>query len=380
MSPTHIALSIALCCTLASVSAQSPPAESKISLKVDASGSYEVLVGGESWFTSGPTAVWKDGKELSSADGSLKPGPIETWEGTDVTGAYKGTQLAWMDGTTSTLITQFKAYADHIIFEQRAGVSLNCATGNKDSTGTTFPSFKAIDTKAKRGALAYDGDMVGSGYKSFEWSSTTSAVPGGLRGTSPLVIFTEDLGTSVVISPAYQFMATSQHWDNKTSTLSYGVMGSATMIPAGFQTQVIISVSSGVSKALMDWGDILLKKYGKDRQGVEYDFTLNYLGYSTDNGAFYYYYTEPNKTYEDTMIDVKTYADSVGIPYRHWLADSWWYYKGVGDGVKNWTARGDIFPHGLDYVYNKTGWPVVGHNRYWSSNTDYAIQVLNVLL
>jgi hypothetical protein len=47
------------------------------------------------------------------------------------------------------------------------------------------------------------------------------------------------------------------------------------------------------------------------------------------SGAFYYYHTVLNKTYEDTMIDVKAYADSVGIPYRHWLADSWWYYKGA---------------------------------------------------
>jgi hypothetical protein len=351
------------------------PSQNKIGITVDPSGSYEVLIAGEAWFTSGPTAVWKDGKELSSADGSLKPGPIKTWAGTDVTGAYTGTELAWMDGTTSTLITQFKAYSDHIIFEQRTGVALKCATGNKDSTGTTFPSFKAIDTKVKRGALAYNDDMVGRNYKSFEWSSLTSSVPDGIVGTAPLVIFTEDLTSSVVISPAYQFMSTSQSWDNKTATLSYGVMGSATMIPAGFQSQVIISASSGVSKAMMDWGDLLLNKYGKDRKAVDYDFTLNYLGYSTDNGAFYYYHTEPNKTYEDTMIDVKTYADSVGIPYRHWLADSYWYYKGVGNGVKNWTAMPEVFPHGLDYLYNKTGWPVVGHNRYWSSNTDYAIQV-----
>ena len=41
-------------------------------------------------------------------------------------------------------------------------------------------------------------------------------------------------------------------------------------------------LSSGISKAMIDWGDLLLSKYGKDRQGVECDFTLNYLGYSTD--------------------------------------------------------------------------------------------------
>ena len=37
---------------------------------------------------------------------------------------------------------------------------------------------------------------------------------------------------------------------------------------------------------MLDWGDLLLRKYGKDRAGVEHDFTLNYLGYSTDNVSF----------------------------------------------------------------------------------------------
>lgn len=33
-------------------------------------------------------------------------------------------------------------------------------------------------------------------------------------------------------------------------------------------------------------------------------------------GAYYYYLTEKNKTYEDTIIDVKAYADEMNIPYR----------------------------------------------------------------
>ena len=44
-----------------------------------------------------------------------------------------------------------------------------------------------------------------------------------------------------------------------------------------------------------------------------------YLGYSTDNGAFYYYTTEAGKNYEDTMLDVATYAKTAGIPYQYVL-------------------------------------------------------------
>jgi hypothetical protein len=39
-----------------------------------------------------------------------------------------------------------------------------------------------------------------------------------------------------------------------------------------------------------------------------------------------------------------------------------------------WTAMSSVFPHGLDYLYNVTGWPVQGHNRYWSPQSPYAKQ------
>ena len=51
------------------------------------------------------------------------------------------------------------------------------------------------------------------------------------------------------------------------------------------------------------------------------------------------------------------------------------YYKGVGTGVKNWTAMPSIFKGGnagIRALVDKTGWKIVAHNRYWSANTDYA--------
>lgn len=31
-----------------------------------------------------------------------------------------------------------------------------------------------------------------------------------------------------------------------------------------------------------------------------------------------------------------------------------------------------VFPHGLDYLRNRTQWPFQGHNRFWSRDTTYA--------
>ena len=36
-------------------------------------------------------------------------------------------------------------------------------------------------------------------------------------------------------------------------------------------------------------------------------------------GAYYYYNTEYNKSYEQTMLDAKAYADQAKIPYRLYL-------------------------------------------------------------
>ena len=45
-------------------------------------------------------------------------------------------------------------------------------------------------------------------------------------------------------------------------------------------------------------------QYQKGLHRKESDDTVNYLGYWTDNGAFYYYNTVEGKNYQDTMMDV----------------------------------------------------------------------------
>lgn len=87
----------------------------------------------------------------------------------------------------------------------------------------------------------------------------------------------------------------------------------------------------------------------------------------------YYYNTETGKDYEQTLKDVWAYAAQEGIPYRNILLDSWWYYKGVNDGVKEWLPMPSIFPDGMTAVTNFTG-PPIAHNRYWASDNVYAKQ------
>ncbi len=97
-------------------------------------------------------------------------------------------------------------------------------------------------------------------------------------------------------------------------------------------------------------------------------------GFWTDNGAYYYYQTEEGMDYEETLNGISAYCEENDIPVRYLDLDSWWYFKGEGNGVKNWTAIPEVLPSGLAALAESTGWPLVAHNRYWSPDTDYAEQ------
>jgi hypothetical protein len=69
-----------------------------------------------------------------------------------------------------------------------------------------------------------------------------------------------------VISSYSNFMAHSLARNG--NNISFGIMGNVTAVPADYHMETVIVVSSGVNQAMEDWGDILLRRYGKDRHGA----------------------------------------------------------------------------------------------------------------
>eukprot|EP00971_Amphidinium_carterae_P084536 1673184-Amphidinium_carterae.1 len=153
-------------------------------------------------------------------------------------------------------------------------------------------------------------------------------------------------------------------------------MGAVREVPEGFSVSTVISVGQGISSAMDSWGNLLLKEYGtRARYDYRSDLAMQYLGYSTDNGAYYYYNTVPGADYQETMADVAKQGQQEGVPYRYILLDSWWYLQGHAGGVKTWDARPDVFPGGLEAVRDVTGnWPQQLHNRMWATDNTYAKQ------
>ena len=142
----------------------------------------------------------------------------------------------------------------------------------------------------------------------------------GQLGGGPLVFFSKD-GTSVdIISSLNRFMITNlmTNTDDENVYLNYGLMGSVTEIPPGGLELAFVHVSLNnvnIAEAYEIWGQFMREYHGKTQRAD--DITTHYLGYWTDGGAYYYYNTERNKTYEQTIFDLKDYFEQEQIPFKY---------------------------------------------------------------
>jgi hypothetical protein len=161
--------------------------------------------------------------------------------------------------------------------------------------------------------------------------------------------------------------------------LNTGLQGKMQSVPKGFKFEYVLYAGQGVHRTFLGWGDVLLAKYHKTRVLPSASTVLAYLGYSTT--GFYFYspldFNQSNGNYEQTMLDFNDYSKSIGIPYRYYLLDSWWYGEyTIYNGVWKWEDSPDFlkyrFPHGLEYLHKQLGVPFAAHMGKWVSSTPYA--------
>ncbi|XP_048777941.2 uncharacterized protein LOC125681766 isoform X2 [Ostrea edulis] len=280
-------------------------------------------------------------------------------------------ELLYVDGMNGTRSTDCPP-----VTYPPTGTFLRCF--NQTSAG--FPSFQVQAASKTLGYLNLGGKMVGDYNKQLGiFGANTPKMTDGMAG-GPLAVFDTD-GNTILISPYDNFMVTSM-WHDKApgGTINWGIMGGVDSIPKTYYVKTVAVAASGINKAFQEYGSLLklLYKTETERQRFQAkDVSLNFLGYWTDNGAYYYYHSEStanglNKTLQDTLIDVQKYSESVGLTYGYIQIDSWWYYKGLHNAVKTWEARPDVFPDGIGFVNRKTGLPIVAHNRYWGPDVTYA--------
>ena len=140
-------------------------------------------------------------------------------------------------------------------------------------------------------------------------------------------------------------------------------MGSVENIPIDESLETVLVYGTDLRETMTRWGQIMRKYNGKEENVEHNDVATNKLGYWTDNGAYYYYHTMENKSYQDTIVELHQQFKLRNIPVSYIDFDSWWYLKGIDNGVKSWTSLPLVFPDGLEYLFNQTGLQIAAHNR-----------------
>ncbi len=415
---------IFLCLALAQTIVENANERVKLLLN-EKSGYYKILLDNKIWLESSDDIyVSLSGKRLSLREGTLvyhscgKNDILSS--GQDALGSYEKYSLCYGTSSDSILLRgNIRVYPHTVVFEQVFPTALeNTSVGNADLLSTSFPSFQIkeehvgdafaqwvswyyvnLDEEAQKVKDANSHHvqrktLVAPGFNSPQfgkWNEDTIML-GGIGGSGVVAVYDSQGKNTMVMSAMTNAMTVSHITDNN-GVLSYGIMGNVTTIPQNYHIEIIVQFptnpSQGLTETVYEWGNSMRAVYNKPSTASarERDITLQYLGYTTDNGAYYYYHTEPNKNYEDTLLDLAEYAknplnheknqiksisQSQSIPYKYILLDSWWYYKGSNGGVSNWSPQPDLFPNGLEYLYEKTKWFVQAHNRYWSLDNVYS--------
>ncbi|CAF2054431.1 unnamed protein product [Rotaria magnacalcarata] len=304
-------------------------------------GEYNLTINNRIWLRSSYTSLYTNNQWFTSKNQSLHLIDSIFKQGYDVLlGEWNETILIYNFNLNRTsinitgairqwkLIPAINFYFHNDFIDLNNDILLNC-----DQVRTVFPSFyiEKIDQDDHRAYLTFGGMMMGELEKHAGlWNNQSKFLKIGMSG-GPLIIFdSTEYGQndSIIISPLSEFMSTSLSVNKHI--LEYGFIGSIKSIPRNSTNSLIIYYSSdGINHLMEQWGILMQKVFNRTNKYRLNDLTINYL-------------------------------------------DSWWYYKGLGYGVKQWIARPDIFPSELEGLNEKlNNFPLVAHNPYWSSDTIY---------
>lgn len=310
---------------LIAASAQNP-----FVLNLGANGGYTLAVAAFKAFnlTSGDTAVQVGGHVYSTGTGDLELSATTQGNGSDAWGPYTSTAQTWSVLGVETLITASRCTSElvpAVIFRQEFPAGINATGGgNKDGVISAFPSLQ-LPSQPGLGFMQYLGAFIDNGVSgpNLGQFQVGAHLESGLQaGSGPLALF-DTAGNTVVISAASSFMSASSAVLNTAagkSSLAFGLMGSATSVPAWHSVETMAWYGvQGVNTGMQAWGAALLLKYGKAHGLSTVDFTNTYLGYNTDHGAYYYYQPAPYADFSQVLSAVYNYSVQAGIPYKHVL-------------------------------------------------------------
>ena len=181
---------------------------------------------------------------------SPPPRPARPSKGTDAGGAYTEHTQAWSAGQRN-FTTSIRVYAAHAVFATFFPEEWpRTSAGDRDKVSQAFPTFRtdsSPNVSQNVGVLSYQGGQGAYTPKYCSWKDISSNVGTGAADSGPIVLFTEDLETSLVVSAYSNFMAhTTEVGGHKE--LIFGTGGAFESIPAGYTIETVGTRPAGVTR------------------------------------------------------------------------------------------------------------------------------------
>ena len=172
----------------------------------------------------------------------------------------------------------------------------------------------------------------------------------------------------------------------RDGAMRWGWHGDLDEAPAGFSCTVGIYDGVSSTEVLEAWSAELqaLPPRRRDANPI-----TSHLSYWTDNGAAYWYRTEPGRTIGASVTDAVVALRAEGVPVHAVELDSWCYVhetpRPIAEigypeevpptGMMSWTPRGDVFDTTIeDFRAGVSDAPLVIHSRHISPASPYLDQ------
>ncbi len=350
---------------------------------IDETGKYEIRFGEGRRFSNGTVQLnhkneWFSAHPLQG-ENALKLLLIEKSDGSDPLGVFKSTLMKWeLENTSESIHTIIKSYPDQPIVKFK----IVFPNGLKDVSTQDFkiPFFRfpcfSLEGPNKR-VLAYR-DIV--------FSPPTNHIP--KRGTQGPIVFYDNELNAAAFGPMEHFMIA---YTKKTEAIYHGFEGEIQNIPEAYEHSSLLFFTKGVNKAVVEWCALLYKYYNTTPRDPYADPVVANIGFWTDNGAYYYYRKEKGMNYASTIEYASKIFKELGIPFKYYQLDSWWYQKdmktfwkippfswlgrliggGAFGGTIVWEEISEEFPEGLEALHQKINVPFACHARWFSTKSPY---------
>lgn len=165
--------------------------------------------------------------------------------------------------------------------------------------------------------------------------------------------------------------------------LRWGWHGDLDEVPAGFGCTLGVYDGESAAEVLDAWATELqaLPPRRRDANPI-----TSHLSYWTDNGAAYWYRTEPGRTIGASVVDAVAALRADDVPVHAVELDSWCYVhetlRPIAEigypeevpptGMMTWTPRTDVFDDSVEqFRADLDGAPLVIHSRHVSPSSPY---------